>query len=188
MHKFLFTNSDVCPAKHAIFLDNIFRKWLHNPRKLLGDLVTEGMMVLDIGCGPGVFSIELAKLVGKSGKVIAADLQEEMLEKLKQKIRGKEIQNIITLHRCEQNRIGITEKVDFVLAFFVVHEVPDKQGFFAELHSILKPGGNLLFIEPNFHVSKTDFEKSVSVAEEAGFKNAGEKRVFNSRAVILQNL
>jgi ubiquinone/menaquinone biosynthesis C-methylase UbiE len=182
------TNSDVCPAKHTIFLDNIFRRWIHNPQKLLGDLVKEGMVVLDIGCGPGVFSVEMAKMVGKSGKVIAADLQREMLEKLKRRIQDKEIQSILTLHKCEPDRIGVSEKVDFVLAFFVVHEVPDKKGFFAELHSVLKPGGKLLFIEPSFHVSKTVFENSISIAIEAGFRNSGEKRVFNSRAAVLQRL
>jgi FkbM family methyltransferase len=181
------TTSDVCPARYAIFLDNIFRKWIHNPQKLLGDLVREGLSALDVGCGPGVFSVEMAKMVGNSGKVIAADLQEEMLEKLKRKMQGKEIQNIITLHKCEQDKIGVKEKIDFALAFYVVHEVPDKKGLFTELHSILKPGGKLLFIEPKFHVSKTDFEKSVLLAEETGFKNIGEKRVFHSRAVILQN-
>jgi ubiquinone/menaquinone biosynthesis C-methylase UbiE len=187
MHKFLFTQSNVCPPKHAIFLDNIFRKLIHNPQKLLGDLVEEGMTVLDVGCGPGVFSIEMAKMVGKSGKVIAADIQQEMLEKLKRKIQGREIQNIITLHKCEQDQIGLSEKVDFILAFYVAHEVPDRKSFFTELHSILKPNGKLLFIEPNFHVSKADFEKSVSLAEEAGFKRCGKKQVFNSKAVILKD-
>ena len=93
------TNNRVCSLKHAIFLDNVFRRWIHKPQKLLGDLIKEGMVVLDIGCGPGVFSVEMAKMVGKSGKVIAADLQQEMLEKLKRKIQGREIQNIITLHK-----------------------------------------------------------------------------------------
>ncbi|MGD0077018.1 MAG: class I SAM-dependent methyltransferase [Sedimentisphaerales bacterium] len=182
------TNNDVCPAKYAIFLDNIFRRWIHNPKKILADLVKEGMVVLDIGCGPGVFSVEMAKMVGRSGRVIAADLQEDMLEKLKRKTTGKEIQNIITLHKCEQNRIGVSEKADFVLAFYVVHEVPDKKGFFTELRSILKPSGKALFIEPKFHVSKTNFEKSVSIAEESGFRQMGGRQVFNSRAVILQSL
>jgi ubiquinone/menaquinone biosynthesis C-methylase UbiE len=180
------TNNRVCPLKHAIFLDNVFRRWIHNPQKLLGDLIKEGMVVLDVGCGPGLFSVEMAKMVGTKGKVIAADLQDKMLEKLKRKIQGREIQNIITLHKCEQGRIGISEKVDFILAFYVVHEVPDKKVFFTELHSILKSSGKFLFIEPNFRVSKEDFEQSVSLAEESGFKRCGEKRLFNSKAVILQ--
>ena len=181
------TNNRVCSLKHAIFLDNVFRRWIHNPQKILGGLIKEGMVVLDVGCGPGLFSVEMAKMVGTRGKVIAADLQDKMLDKLRRKIQGREIQNIITLHKCEQDKIGIKEKVDFVLAFYVVHEVPDKRGFFIELHSILKPNGKLLIIEPNLHVSKADFEETVLHAEESGFKRCGEKRVFSSKAVILQS-
>lgn len=180
--------NNVCPAKLAWSLDNIFRKWFHNPAKLLGSLVKENMTVLDVGCGPGLFSIEMAKMVGKSGKVIAADLQEEMLEKLAHKIQGKEVQNIITLHKCEENKIGVLEKVDFALAFYMVHEVPDRKNFFEELHTIIKSDGKLLVIEPNFHVSKKDFGITIEIAKAAGFKPVNTVKVFYSRAAELQNI
>ncbi len=77
---------DVCSAKHAVFLDNLIRKWLQNPRKILNEYIKEGMTVVDLGCGPGFFSLELARLVGDNGKVIAADLQQAMLDKVKKKI------------------------------------------------------------------------------------------------------
>jgi ubiquinone/menaquinone biosynthesis C-methylase UbiE len=70
----------VCPVSLAGGLDNKIRRWLQNPRKILAPYIQEGMTVLDIGCGPGFFSIEMAQLVGKSGKVFAADLQEGMLQ------------------------------------------------------------------------------------------------------------
>jgi len=79
-------NKRVCPVEHAGSLDNIFRKWLHNPDKLLKNYVKDGITALDVGCGPGLFSIEMAAMVGKNGRVIAADLQEGMLKKLKNKI------------------------------------------------------------------------------------------------------
>ena len=69
----------VCPVTLAGGLDNTIRKWLQNPRKILGPYIKEGMIVLDVGCGPGFFSIELAQMVGNSGRVVAADLQEGML-------------------------------------------------------------------------------------------------------------
>ena len=62
----------VCPAEFASSLDNIFRKLVHNPRKILEPYISKKMHVLDLGCGPGYFSKELARLVGEEGLVIAA--------------------------------------------------------------------------------------------------------------------
>ncbi|NJD78033.1 MAG: class I SAM-dependent methyltransferase [Candidatus Methanoperedens sp.] len=180
-------NKRVCPVEMAGSLDNIFRKWLHNPDKLLKDYVKDGMTVLDVGCGPGLFSIEMAAMVGKSGRVIAADLQEGMLERLKNKIRGKEIESRIKIHKCTNNRIGVIEKIDFVLAFYMVHEVSDQTGFFREIKSILKPDGKVFVIEPKFHVSKNDFEETLKVAQEAGLKPYKGEKVFFSRAIVLVN-
>ena len=75
-------NPYVCPSRHAGSLDNSFRRWLQNPQKILAPYIKEGMTVLDVGCGPGFFSVEIAKMVGKNGKVISADLQDGMLEKV----------------------------------------------------------------------------------------------------------
>ncbi len=67
----------VCPVEIAGMLDGKLRRWVHNPVKILSPLITEGMTVLDVGCGPGFFSIEMARLVGADGSVIAADLQPD---------------------------------------------------------------------------------------------------------------
>ena len=64
----------VCPVERAGSLDNTIRRWLQNPKKILGPYLDEGMTVVDIGCGPGFFSIDMAQMVGKSGRVIAVDL------------------------------------------------------------------------------------------------------------------
>jgi FkbM family methyltransferase len=106
------------------------------------------MTVLDIGCGPGLFSIAMAKMVGKSGKVIAADLQDGMLQKLQKKIRQTELEGKIELVKCDTDKINIHERVDFILAFFMVHEVSDKQSFFTQLKNILKEEGVQFFKVP----------------------------------------
>jgi ubiquinone/menaquinone biosynthesis C-methylase UbiE len=174
----------VCPVERAGSLDNRFRRWVQNPRKILSPYITKGMTVLDLGCGPGFFSIDIAQMVGTSGRVIASDLQEGMLQKLKAKIQGTELEERIILHRSQENRIGVSEKVDFVLAFYMVHEVPDQEGFFNEISSILKPGGRVLFVEPPLHVSKKAFEKTVRTARAAGLTPAGRPKVLLSRAVV----
>jgi ubiquinone/menaquinone biosynthesis C-methylase UbiE len=177
----------VCPVELAGGLDNRIRRWLQDPKKIVGTYVKEGMTVLDLGCGPGFFSMELAGMVGKSGRVIAADLQEGMLGKLKEKIGGTEIEERITLHKCAADKIGVAEGVDFVLSFYMVHEVPRQEEFFKEIYSILKPNGQYLIVEPKlFHVSKKAFAKTVIKAEAAGFKPVAQPHVRFSMAILLK--
>jgi FkbM family methyltransferase len=144
------------------------------------------MTVLDIGCGPGFFSIDMAQMVGRSGRVIASDLQEGMLQKLRDKIQGTELEERITLHQCEENKVGVSVNVDFVLAFYVVHEVPNSKEFFKEIKSILKSNGQVLVVEPPFRVSKKAFEETIRKARDAGLKPVQGPKVLLSKTVILK--
>jgi ubiquinone/menaquinone biosynthesis C-methylase UbiE len=177
----------VCPAGLAGSLDNRIRRWLQNPRKILGPYIKEGMTVLDVGCGPGFFTIELAQMVGKTGRVIAADLQEGMLQKLKDKLHKTELGGRVALHKCEENKLGLSDKVDFVLAFYMVHEIPDQQRFLNEIQSILNPNGKLLVVEPPFHTSKADFDETIRKAQNAGLRVIDRPRIFPNKVVTLQN-
>lgn len=143
------------------------------------------MTVLDLGCGPGYFTGEIARLVGDGGRVIAADLQVKMLEKMSGKIRGTGVEKRVELHKCMDDRIGLSDKVDFVLAFWMVHEVPDQQRMFEELRSILNAGGRILVIEPKFHVSKKAFNRMTDVTETAGFEIIERPKVIISRSMLL---
>jgi ubiquinone/menaquinone biosynthesis C-methylase UbiE len=176
----------VCPVELANSLDSKIRRWLQNPQKILSPFVKEGMKVLDVGCGPGFFSVELAKMVGTSGKVYAVDLQEGMLQKLHNKIYGTPLEQIIQLIKCEKDKIVVPEKVDFILAFYMVHEVPDKDKLFAALKNLLNDRGDLLIVEPKlFHVSKKEFALTISKAEAAGFKAAeGPKLPFSFSSIL----
>lgn len=176
----------VCPVGIAGHLDNRIRRWVQNPQKILRPYIEEGMIVLDIGCGPGFFSIDIAKMVGKSGRVIAADLQEGMLQKLRNKIQGTELEKRVTLHKCDENRIGLSEQVDFILLFYMVHEVPNVEGLFSEIETILKPKGLVFVVEPPIHVSKKAFEKTVKKANDAGLSVVERPNLFLSKAVVLK--
>jgi ubiquinone/menaquinone biosynthesis C-methylase UbiE len=176
----------VCPVEIAGHLDNRFRRWVQNPEKILGSYIKEGMIVLEVGCGPGFFTIDIAKMVGKSGRVIAADLQEGMLQKLRKKIQGTELEKRMTLHKCDENRIGLSEPVDFVLLFYMVHEVPDVEGLFSEIETILKPNGLVFVVEPPFHVSKKAFENMVRKASDAGLSDVERPGLLLSKAVVLK--
>lgn len=176
----------VCPVELAGSLDSKIRRWLQNPEKILKPYVKKDITAMDIGCGPGFFTLPMAQLVGENGKVIAVDLQEGMLQKLHQKIKGTELEDKIMLHKCEQDKIGINEKVDFVLAFYMVHEIPKQYNFFMELKSLLNPNGSIFIVEPKlFHVSKKAFENMLFKAESAGLKPVEYPHLTFSWGVIL---
>lgn len=178
-------NNRICPVKRAGSLDSRIRRWFQNPQKILRPYIVEGMTVLDVGCGPGFFSIDMAYMVGKLGRVIASDLQDGMLQKVRCKIKGTELEERITLHKCEINKIGVTDHVDFVLLFYMVHEVPNKFRFFDEIATILKPNGQILLVEPPFHVSKLAFEETIKKARDAGFSDTeGPHMHFHKTAIL----
>lgn len=67
-------NTNVCPVEKSGSLDNRIRRWLQNPQKILDPYVRESMEVLEIGCGSGFFTMDMGRMVGKSGRVVAVDL------------------------------------------------------------------------------------------------------------------
>jgi ubiquinone/menaquinone biosynthesis C-methylase UbiE len=166
-------------------LESPLRKALHKPEKVLAGLVEPGMTALDIGCGPGYFSLGMARLVGPQGRVIAADVQEDMLARVRGHAEKEGLLERINLHHCSPTRIGLAETVDFALAFWMVHEVPDRQAFLGEIYSLLKPGGRLLVVEPKMHINQASFAETLKVAAAAGFTTLGERKVAISRAMLL---
>jgi ubiquinone/menaquinone biosynthesis C-methylase UbiE len=175
----------ICPVERAGQLDNSFRKWIQNPQKILKPYIKEGMTVLDIGCGPRFFTVEIAKMLNGSGKVIAADVQVGMLNIIREKMKGTPLEQRIELHQSDFESIGVVEKVDFTLAFWMVHEVRNQKKFFDDLTSIIKPNGLLLIIEPKFHVPKKKFRAMVDLIKEYGFTIDESPKVFFSRAIVL---
>jgi ubiquinone/menaquinone biosynthesis C-methylase UbiE len=175
----------VCPAYFSGSLDNFFRRLVQDPRKTLDPFVREGMTVLDLGCGPGYFSLEIAKMIGTSGKLFAADIQPAMLAKLRNKIIGTDLEQRIELVECSPGSIGVSGKVDFILAFWMIHEVTDHERLFSELKDLLKPGGKILVVEPKIHVTGRAFEKMLSVIKMTGFEIAAGPKAFFSRSLVL---
>ena len=181
-------SSHVCPWRLSPTLANPIRRWLHSPEKILGHYIKSGQTVLDLGCGPGVFSIAMAEMVGETGKVIAVDIQEEMLQILKRNAEREGLQSRIIIHKSEPDRIGIKEKVDFALAFYMIHEVEDIEAFLRETASALKPKARLLIVEPKLHVSGKNFLKTVQTAQRAGLKTISEPKIFFSRSMLFELL
>ncbi|OQX86088.1 methyltransferase type 11 [candidate division KSB1 bacterium 4484_87] len=179
----------VCPVWVGYILLSPGRKWFENPKKLLSPYISEGMTALDVGSAMGFFSLPMAKMVGKSGKVICVDVQEKMVQKLAKRARRAGLSDVIETRVCPYNTLGLDdlkEKVDFVLAYAVVHEMPDAANFFAEIFDVLKSGGKVFFAEPKGHVSNEDFEATLAIAEEKGFSIVKKWEIRKSQVALLQ--
>lgn len=179
---------EVCPASHAGMLDHPVRRLLQSPKRIVGAYVREGDRVLDIGCGPGYFTRAMARMVGESGCVVAADLQEEMLAMLRELAEKEGLITRIHPHRTQPDTLdlGDTDAFDFVLAFYVVHEVPDTGRFFEEVSGLIRPGGSMLVVEPAHHVSEEEFAQTLAVARAAGLVQEKGPRVLFSRTMLLK--
>jgi ubiquinone/menaquinone biosynthesis C-methylase UbiE len=181
------SKSRVCPVELSGSLDNFLRRILHKPEKILKKYIKENMTVLDLGCGPGFFTLPLAEWVGTGGKIIAADLQEGMLKIIKNKLINDDSGKRIEFHLCMPDKIGFTGFVDFVLAFYMIHETPDRNRLFREIKIFLKPGGNMLIVEPLVHVTKKEFEAMLNDLISIGYTPIERPRIFMSRAILLSN-
>lgn len=176
----------VCPWWLAFTLGNPLRRLLQDPDVILRGLVQPGQTVADIGCGPGFFSIPMARMVGPGGRVICIDLQCRMLDMVARKARRLGFSDRIVLHECGQASIDWSQPVDFALTFAIAHEVPDQVRFLREVASILRPGAKLLLAEPCLHVPRRDFDKTVVLAEHAGLKVVARPSIRFSQTVLLE--
>jgi len=184
INRIFLTGDHVCPWWFAYTFDNPLRRLIHNPEKMLEKFIREGDTVVDIGCGMGFFSIGMAKLVGAKGQVLAVDLQEKMLERVRFRAQQKGFFSRITLHKCSSDKLGVNEQADFALGFWMVHEVRNKDAFFNEIVTFLKPGTHFLLVEPRMHVTETYFRKITDIAIKAGLKPCSEEKVGLSRAML----
>jgi ubiquinone/menaquinone biosynthesis C-methylase UbiE len=175
----------VCPWWGGYFIDNRFRRLLHKPEAILADLVHPGMSVLDFGCGMGFFSIPMARLVGETGRVIAIDLQQQMLTVLAKRANRSGVADRIRTHRCEANALGFGEPVDFALAFYSAHEVPEPRRLVEEIHRCLKPQAQFLLVEPIGHVRAAEFEGFLSLGVDVGFTVDQGPAIRLSRSALL---
>jgi ubiquinone/menaquinone biosynthesis C-methylase UbiE len=178
----------VCPWWMGYLLVSPLRRALQDPKRILSPHVRAGMTVLEPGPGMGFFTLDLARLVGPSGRVVAVDMQSRMLDALRRRAASAGLADRVTTRIAQPGNLGVSDlagQADFVLAFAVVHELPDAGTFFAEAAASLKPGGALLLAEPTGHVSADAFADELRAAAAAGLTMREQLSIRSSRAALL---
>ena len=179
-------NEAVCPVWMAYTFDNPLRSLVHAPQEMFQPYLHEGMRVLDIGCGLGFFSLEMADMVGDNGKVTAIDLQPGMLKIVEKRARKRGLGSRIDTHQCGSSQLGIEKQADFVLTFWMIHETPDYQGLIDQIYELLVPGGIYFLADPKVHVSAEFFQEATAYAVGKGFVINSRAKVRWSHAIVLQ--
>ena len=182
----IFNQDHVCPWWLISLFDNPLRRFFHNPEKMFKTYIYEGMTIFDIGCGMGYFTIGLAKLTGSKGKVIAIDLQQEMLNGVKLRAARAGVSQQVHLQQCNSDNLGINKIGDFALTFWMAHEVPNIKHFMTQIFLNLKSEGKYLLVEPIIHVSKRKFHSMMDVAFHTGFKRVDHPSISFSRSVLFE--
>jgi len=179
----------VCPWWIGYFLASPIRKLWQDPGTILAPYVREGQRVLEPGPGMGFFTLELARLVGPKGKVFAVDLQPKMISRLQRRAAKAGLGDRIDGRVSSAVSLAISDlngTIDFILAFAMVHEMPEPGKFFREVAASAKEEATLLLVEPKGHVKDSMFDNELKLANEAGFQAVSRPAIRHSQSALLR--
>ena len=119
-----------------------------------------GMVVIDIGCGSGLYSVAVAKAVQPHGVVYAVDIQEGMLEKLKDRMKREGIENIIPVLADAEGQIPLDDEIaDAIFSTTVIPEIPNPVKALVQIRRLLKADGRFaeaeFVLDPDFPLART---------------------------------
>ncbi len=180
---------DVCPWWIGYLLASPIRRLFQDPAKILSPYVRPGMTAVEPGPAMGFFTLELARLVGPTGRVIAVDIQPRMIAALRRRAGRAGLAERIDGRIVAPGSLGLEDvagAADFALAFAMVHEFRDDDRFFEQVAAALKPGGTLLLVEPAGHVGGTRWGAELESAARAGLAVVERPRVWHSHAALLR--
>ena len=130
-------------------LGNPLRRLTMNANKVLTRMgVQEGLTILEVGCGPGFFTIPSARRV-KDGTVYALDIYPMMIEMVEKKVRKHRLENVKTINSPASSTGVDDESIDLILCIDVLSDISDIAPTLQEMHRILKPDGTLSVYEPH---------------------------------------
>ena len=110
--------------------------------------LTAGSRVADVGAGDGFFTVRLARAVGPEGRVLAVDIEQKMLERLKQLVETDKLLNVDVI-RGEPNDPNLpSDSLDAVLIVNAYHEMPEHPAMLEHIRTALRANGRLVIVEP----------------------------------------
>lgn len=158
----------------ASWLERPERVKEEEPAKLLKALdVKPGMVVADVGAGSGYHTFLLSPLVGEKGKVIACDIQQQMLDLITRKQKKLKIANIETVKGTEADPKLPAAGVDLILMVDVYHELSHPYEMTEKMVAALKPGGRMVFVEFRLEDEKVPIKLVHKMSERQVLKEMG---------------
>jgi ubiquinone/menaquinone biosynthesis C-methylase UbiE len=116
--------------------------------RLLKELhVQAGQVICDMGCGNGFYTLKLARLTGKNGRVYAVDIQQEMLNLLQQRAKTAKLDNITPLLGTDTDPRLRENSLDLILLVDVYHEFSQPSAMMKAIRKSLKPAGRIALVE-----------------------------------------
>ena len=141
-HQHSFGDAD----KWAKIFDDPKRDAWQKPHEVIEALhLPPGARVADIGAGTGYFAVRFARMVPK-GKVYAVDTEPDMVKHLADRAKGENLRNLAAIRGAPDNP-RIPEPVDLIILVDVYHHIEDREAYFRQLRSALRPGGRLAIID-----------------------------------------
>jgi protein-L-isoaspartate O-methyltransferase len=158
----------------ASWLERPERVKEEEPAKLLKALdIKPGMVVADVGAGSGYHAFMLSPLVGEKGKVIASDIQLQMLDLITRRQKKLKIANIVTVKGTETDPKLPPGEVDLILMVDVYHEFSHPYEMTEKMIAALKPGGRLVFVEFRMEDDKVPIKLVHKMSERQVLKEMG---------------
>lgn len=130
------------------WLDRPEREQQENPAKVMDALeLHSGDVAADLGAGTGYFTFRMAPVVGPTGRVLAVDIQDEMLNALRKRASTLNVSNVEVIKASETDPHLPANAVDLVLFVDVYHELSYPFEVMSKVRDSLKPGGRVVFVE-----------------------------------------
>ena len=163
------------PAPLRYLLDHPVRMRYRDPVATLGPFgIGPGDTVLDLGCGTGTFTVEMARQVGSKGRVHAVDIQASMVEAAGEKVENAGFVSRVELHHCGAYRLPLeSDSVDVAIAIASLSEMPQPLFALEEVRRVLKPGGRLGVSEEMPHAGYARQRTVRRWLQEVGFRYGG---------------
>lgn len=164
-----FSAKGIFPHQWAFTLLFPLRNLVLSPKELIGRMkLTPEMNMLEVGPGPGYFSVSVAKFLSR-GNLVLADIQPEMLEKARKRIQKRKLRNV-DYHLCDGQKFKLSgNHFDCIFMVTVLGEVENRDLYLSEFYRMLKKGGVLSISEQAGDPDKLTLEETSKLAQKHGF-------------------